>query len=74
MVQCLCWWENPQKSREDFVQMINNSLREIISLTKEQRLELLYKAKILDEDGCYHPDFFSEETIRKDKERKQITE
>ena len=54
--------------------MINNSLREIISLTKEQRLELLYKAKILDEDGCYHPDFFSEETIRKDKERKQITE
>lgn len=54
--------------------MINNSLMEIISLTKEQRLELLYKAKILDEDGYYHPDFFSEETIRKDKERKQITE
>jgi hypothetical protein len=54
--------------------MINNLLKEQNPLTKEQRLELLYKAKILDEDGNYHPDFFSEETIRKDKERKQIKE
>jgi len=55
--------------------MINNNGINIFKfLTKEQRLELLYKAKILDEDGNYHPDFFNEETIQKDKERKQIEE
>ena len=44
---------------------------EFISLTmrsKEQRMELLKLAKILDDSGEYHPDFFSEETIKKDKE------
>jgi hypothetical protein len=43
-------------------------------LTKEQRMELLYKAKILDKDGNYHPDFFSEETIRRSKEANRIKE
>lgn len=53
--------------------MINSVLRfeKFKSLTKQQRLELLYSAKILDKDGNYHPDFFSEETIRKSKENKQ---
>ena len=53
--------------------MINSVLRfeKFKSLTKEQRLELLYRAKILDENGNYHPDFFSEETIRKSKERRK---
>lgn len=53
--------------------MINTDLRfkKFTPLTKEQRLELLYSAKILDKDGNYHPDFFSEETIRKSKENKQ---
>lgn len=36
-------------------------------LTKEDRRRLLVKAKILTEDGDYHPDFFSEETILRDK-------
>jgi hypothetical protein len=54
--------------------MINNILDTIKPLSKEQRMELLYAAKILDENGNYHPDFFSKETIEKDKERKQITE
>ena len=31
--------------------------------TPEQRAQLLIDAKILTEDGNYHPDFFSEETI-----------
>lgn len=54
--------------------MINNLLKEQNPLTKEQRMELLYTAKILDKDGNYHPDFFSEETVRKSKEAKQIEE
>lgn len=54
--------------------MINNLLKERKHLTKEQRMELLYIAKILDKDGNYHPDFFSEETVRKSKEAKQIEE
>lgn len=40
------------------------------SLTPEQRAELLIRAKILDEDGNYHKDFFSEETVEKSKRRK----
>jgi hypothetical protein len=39
--------------------------------TPEERKELLVKAKILTEDGNYHPDFFSEETINKEKWRKK---
>jgi SUMO ligase MMS21 Smc5/6 complex component len=32
------------------------------------RSELLVSAKILTEDGHYHPDFFTEETVNKSKE------
>lgn len=41
------------------------------SWTKEERLELLQKAHILDQDGFFCADYFSEETVRKDKERRQ---
>ena len=37
-------------------------------LTKEQRAELLIKSNILDANGNYLEQFFSAETIRKDKE------
>lgn len=39
-----------------------------IELSKEIRAELLRKAYILDANGDYLPQFFSAETIRKDKE------
>lgn len=52
--------------------MINNTLwYNKLQLTKEQRLQLLYDAKILNKDGSYHPDFFSDETVRKSREKKQ---
>lgn len=38
--------------------------------TPEQRAKLLVRAKILDENGHYHPDFFSEETVAKSKANK----
>jgi hypothetical protein len=37
------------------------------AITPEERAALLVSAKILTEDGEYHPDFFSEETILKSK-------
>jgi hypothetical protein len=40
-------------------------------LTKEQRAELLIKANILDSNGDYVERFFSAETIKKDKARRQ---
>jgi hypothetical protein len=40
-------------------------------LTKEQRAELLIKANILDTNGDYVERFFSAETIKKDKARRQ---
>ncbi len=39
-----------------------------VDLTKAIRTELLRKANILDANGDYLPQFFSAETIRKDKE------
>jgi hypothetical protein len=38
-----------------------------IKLTPQQRAELLVSAKILDENGYYHKDFFSKETVEKSK-------
>ena len=54
--------------------MINSILDTRKPLSKEQRMELLYTAKILDENGNYHPDFFSKETIERNKEVNQIKE
>jgi hypothetical protein len=39
--------------------------------TQEQRVELLRKANILDADGYYMEQFFSAETIKKDRARKE---
>jgi hypothetical protein len=38
--------------------------------TKEQRAALLRKALILDNDGNYLPQFFSAQTIKRDKEHR----
>lgn len=36
--------------------------------TRQQRLVLLQKAKILDEEGEFHRDFFTKRTIEKGKQ------
>lgn len=35
--------------------------------TREQRIQLLKDAKIIDDDGFLHPDYFSEESVRADR-------
>jgi hypothetical protein len=40
------------------------------ALTSEERMALLVSAKILTEDGEYHPDFFRDETVEKSKKVK----
>ena len=35
--------------------------------TREENIQLLKDAKIIDESGYYCPEFFSEETVAKDK-------
>lgn len=42
--------------------------------TAEERAALLIKAKILDENGIYHKDFFRHETVEKSKARKANAE
>ncbi len=36
-------------------------------MTREEKIKLLRDAKIIDESGYYCPEFFSEETVAKDK-------
>lgn len=48
-----------------------NDLRfDMKTRTPEERAALLIKAKILDENGNYHKDFFRPETVEKSKARK----
>jgi hypothetical protein len=37
--------------------------------TREEGIQMLRDAHIIDEDGFYCKDFFSEETVRKDREQ-----
>lgn len=46
------------------IEKIKNSS---VSRTQKDRLELLRDAYILDKDGYYHPEFFSKETVEKDR-------
>lgn len=39
--------------------------------THEQRVELLKKANILDADGYYLEQYFSSETVKKDRARRE---
>lgn len=56
------------------------NVKEMIKLTRqnvenrnhEQRLEFLQKAKILDENGHYHKDYFSKETVEASKKKVSI--
>jgi hypothetical protein len=48
-----------------------NKIKKEFKLSAKRRAELLVSAKILDEDGNYHKDFFSKETIEKNKTRKE---
>jgi len=51
--------------------LIETALRgDPITLTKEERAELLIKANILNANGDYVKRFFSAKTIRKDKVRR----
>jgi hypothetical protein len=54
--------------------MVNNEIKKEFKLSAKRRAELLVSAKILDEDGNYHKDFFSKETIEKNKTRKDKNE
>lgn len=45
---------------------------DLFQTTKEQRAKLLIKANILDKDGYYVERFFSADTIKKDKAKRQV--
>ncbi|NOS88199.1 MAG: hypothetical protein HOP34_06600 [Methylococcaceae bacterium] len=49
----------------------NRENSDYFQTTKEQRAQLLIKANILDKDGYYVERFFSAETIKKDKAKRQ---
>ena len=46
----------------DVKEMIKLTRQNVENRNHEQRLEFLQKAKILDENGYYHKDYFSKET------------
>ena len=49
--------------------MIKRSRENARNRNHEQRLEFLQKAKILDENGHYHKDYFSKETVEVSKNK-----
>lgn len=57
-----------ERRRFTVEEVIEKVKKSIVKRTPEECDALLVKAKILDENGDYHPDFFSEETIQKGRE------
>lgn len=55
------------------LEQTHNKRMSKIKLSAKRRAELLVSAKILDEDGNYHKDYFSEETVAKSKQNKVKT-
>ncbi len=41
--------------------------RNELPMTQKERYQLMVKAHIIDEEGYYHPSFFSKETVAKDR-------
>jgi hypothetical protein len=53
----------------DIELLIKKVKKKLSKMTKEERRKLLIDAKILTEDGEYHPDFFTKETVEKSKKK-----
>lgn len=54
------------------IEKLNEEIKNNPAKTHEERMRLLKDAEILDENGDFHSKWFSEETIRKDKERRNV--
>jgi len=48
-------------------ELLKRAKKASASRTHEKRVEMLKQAKIVDKNGYYHKDYFSPETVAKDK-------
>lgn len=56
----------------DMTELLKKAKESSLKRTDEERRQILIDAKILTEEGVYHPNYFSEETV--EKSRKALEE
>lgn len=56
----------------DMTQLLKKAKESALKRTDEERKQILIDAKILTEEGIYHPDYFSEETVNKSRKAVEI--
>lgn len=56
----------------DIDELLKKVKESALKRTDEERRQLLIDAKILTEEGIFHPDFFSEETVESSKKAVEI--
>jgi len=54
----------------DITEIAKGMKEDLAKMTQKEKFEFLRDAKIIDDEGYYHPDFFSEETVKADREAK----
>jgi len=54
----------------DIKEITENMTQTMEKMTQKEKFDLFLSAKIIDKDGYYHPDFFSESTVKADREAK----
>jgi len=52
----------------DITEMTKDMSETIAKMTQQEKFDLLRDANIIDDEGYYHPDFFSEATVKADRE------
>lgn len=56
----------------DMTELLKKAKESALKRTDEERRQILIDAKILTEEGIYHPDYFSEETVEASRESVKI--
>ena len=54
----------------DIKEITKNMSQTFEKMTQQEKFALLRAAKIIDKDGYYHPQFFSDSTVQADRQAK----
>lgn len=56
----------------NMTELLKKAKESALKRTNEERRQILIDAKILTEEGVYHPDYFSEETVEKSRKAVEV--
>lgn len=56
----------------DMTELLKKAKESSLKRTDEEKRQILIDAKILTEEGVYHPDYFSEETVEKSRKAVEV--